>query len=180
VVKLLGLAEERNDVELADLIRLGMWTGARIEELCALKTDDVTGDHLDIQDAKTAAGARKVPIHSQLQPVVRRLLKGARGRTGDPFLIAGQHANMFGDRSGALGKRFGRLKTAVGYGEKHVFHSIRKTVATLLENAKVPEGVAADIIGHDKPTMTYGLYSGGASMKTKREAIEKLRYPLGG
>jgi integrase len=180
VVKLLGLAGDREDSELADLIQLGMWTGARIEELCALKADDVTGDHLDIQDAKTAAGVRKVPIHSQLQPVVRRLLKGAKGRTGDPFLIAGQHANMFGDRSGALGKRFGRLKTGAGYGERHVFHSIRKTVATLLENAGVPEGVAADIIGHDKPTMTYGLYSGGASMKTKREAIEKLRYPLGG
>jgi len=53
-------------------------------------------------------------------------------------------------------------------------------VATLLENAGVPEGVAADIIGHDKPTMTYGLYSGGASMKTKREAIEKLAYPVSG
>jgi hypothetical protein len=32
----------------------------------------------------------------------------------------------------------------------------------------------ADTIGHDKPTMTYGLYSGGASLKVKREAIEKL------
>jgi len=40
----------------------------------------------------------------------------------------------------------------------------------------VLENVATDIIGHDKPTMTYGLYSGGASLKTMREAIEKLRY----
>jgi hypothetical protein len=29
--------------------------------------------------------------------------------------------------------------------------------ATLLENVGIPEGVAADIIGHDKTTMTYGL-----------------------
>jgi hypothetical protein len=36
--------------------------------------------------------------------------------------------------------------------------------------------VSADIIGHDKDTMTYGLYSGGASLATKRDAIEKLRY----
>jgi integrase len=178
VVKLLGLAEDRKDPELADLIRLGMWTGARIEELCVLTVDDVKAlDHFDIQDAKTEAGVRKVPIHSKLKPIVQRLVKAAKSRQGDPFLIAGQQANKFGDRSGALGKRFGRLKTVAGYGTKHVFHSVRKTVATLLENAKVPEGVAADIIGHDKPTMTYGLYSGGASMKTKREAIEKLRYP---
>jgi hypothetical protein len=35
---------------------------------------------------------------------------------------------------------------------------------------------SADIIGHDKDTMTYGLYSGGASLEVKRNAIEKLRY----
>jgi len=52
-----------------------------------------------------------------------------------------------------------------------------KTVATLLENAGVPENVAADIIGHDKPTMTYGLYSGGASLEVKREALERIDYP---
>jgi hypothetical protein len=44
-----------------------------------------------------------------------------------------------------------------------------QTVASLRENAGVPEGAAADILGHDKPTMTYGPYSGGASLKVKRE-----------
>lgn len=58
-----------------------------------------------------------------------------------------------------------------------MFHSIRKTVSTLLENAGVPEGAAADIIGHEKKTMTYGLYSGGSSLAVKAEAIEKLEYP---
>lgn len=40
------------------------------------------------------------------------------------------------------------------------------------------ENVAADILGHDKPTMTYELYSGGATLETKRKAIEKLTYPI--
>ena len=41
----------------------------------------------------------------------------------------------------------------------------------------MPEGVTADIIGHEKQTMTYGLYSGGTSIKQRQEAIlefEKL------
>ncbi len=50
-------------------------------------------------------------------------------------------------------------------------------MATLLENAGVLEGVAADIIGHDKPTMTYGLYFGGATLEVKLGALEKLVYP---
>ena len=66
----------------------------------------------------------------------------------------------------------------MGFGPEQVFHSLRKTVATLLENAGCPEGVAADLIGHDKPTMTYGLYSGGASMRTRKKWLEKaVSYP---
>jgi len=47
----------------------------------------------------------------------------------------------------------------------------------MLENAGVSENVAADILGHEKPRITYGLYNGGASLETKREAIERLHYP---
>ena len=57
-----------------------------------------------------------------------------------------------------------------------VFHSLRKTVTTKLEQAGVPEGVAADIVGHEKQTITYGLYSGGTSMAQKMEAIAKISY----
>jgi hypothetical protein len=49
-------------------------------------------------------------------------------------------------------------------------------MATLLENAGDAEGVSADILGQGKPTMTNGLYSGGASLETKREALEKPAY----
>jgi integrase len=60
----------------------------------------------------------------------------------------------------------------------HVFHSIRKTVITVLENAGISEGVTADIVGHEKKTMTYGLYSDGASDKKKFEAIKKLTFKM--
>jgi hypothetical protein len=64
----------------------------------------------------------------------------------------------------------------MGFREARIFHSVRKTVATMLENAGAVGNVAADIIGHDKPTMTYGLLSGGNSLKVKQAAIEKLSY----
>ena len=47
----------------------------------------------------------------------------------------------------------------------------------MLENAGVAENVTADILGHEKPRVTYGLYSGGTSLATKAEAVAKLRYP---
>src|SRR5215469_10611045 len=121
-------------------------------------------DCIEIEDAKTSAGWRQVPIHSKLKKLIARLVKESK----DGYVLSGLTVNKYGDRSNAVGKRFGRLKTRLEFGSSHVFHSIRRTVATLLENAGVPENVSADILGHDKPTMTYGLYSGGASLATKR------------
>ena len=40
----------------------------------------------------------------------------------------------------------------------------------MCENAKIPEGVAADIAGHKKQTISYGLYSGGNDIAGMREA----------
>ena len=56
-----------------------------------------------------------------------------------------------------------------------VYHFIRNTVITKLEQADVSESVTADIVGHEKKTITYGLYSGGSSMAQKIEAIEKIK-----
>lgn len=174
VVSLLNAAVEKGDQELADLIRLGMYTGARIEELCALKVENCTEEVLSITDSKTDAGIRQVPVHSALGELIDRLM----GASQDGYLLSGLTFNKYGDRSNAIGKRFGRLKQSLGFSEKKVFHSIRKTVVTLLEDAGVSENLTADIVGHEKPRITYGLYSGGHSLAPMKEAIEKIRYPL--
>lgn len=68
--------------------------------------------------------------------------------------------------------------TKVGIGPQQVFHSLRKTVATQPENAGVPEGVAADVLGHEKKTMFFGLNSRGNSFERRKEAIERFSYPV--
>ncbi len=160
------------DPELAALIMLGAYTGARIEELCSLKVEQVSKDSFRIGDSKTAAGIREVPIHSKIASMVEELKKSS----DDGYLISGLSFNKYGDRSNAIGKRFGRLKDELGFGRSHTFHSFRATVVTQLENAGVSENLAADIVGHEKPRITYGLYSGGASLEVKRAAIEKIAY----
>ncbi len=172
VVNLLEAARERGDDQLADLIRLGMWTGCRIEELCALKVEQVKEDHFSVGEAKTEAGWRDVPIHRELAQTMARLIEDSK----DGYVLSGLTKNKYGDRSNAIGKRFGRLKMELGFGPQLVFHSIRKTVVTILENAGVAENVVADLVGHEKTTMTFGLYSGGLSLAVKREALDKLAY----
>ncbi len=97
----------------------------------------------------------------------------------DGYVLSGIPAgNKYGKRSPTMVSRFRRLKNSLGFDKRYVFHSIRKTVVTILENAGVAEGVVADIVGHKKPTLTFGLYSGGATLDTKRAALEKLAYPF--
>jgi integrase len=172
VLSLHGAAIKLGDAQLADLIHLAMYTGCRIEELCSLKVAQVKDDYFSISDAKTKAGWRDVPIHMELVGTIERLVANSR----DGRLLSGLSVNKYGDRSNAIGKRFGRLKTSMEFGPQFVFHSIRKTVVTILENAGVAENIVADIVGHEKPTMTYGLYSGGVSLSVKRGALEKLTY----
>ena len=76
--------------------------------------------------------------------------------------------------SNAVGKRFGRLKRATladGDSRQKCFHSIRKSVVTILEQSGVAEGVAADLVGHEKPNITYNVYSGGCSVGQLYDAI---------
>jgi integrase len=177
VVALLAKARERSDDELADVIDLGRWTGARIEELCILRVENVklgaVVPHFVITAGKTDAALRTVPIHSALMPTLARLI----GKRTTGWVLAKLTENKYGDRSNAIGKRFGRLRTDAGYGPQLVYHSVRKCVATLFKDASVPEATAADILGHDITTMSYGVYAGDVSLATKAEAIAKLHYP---
>jgi integrase len=169
-------AKANDDQPLADMIALGAYTGARINELANITVQDVTErGSIIIRVSKTEAGTnREVPIHPAIKGLVARLVKDAK----EGFIVPTNAENQYGNRGDVLGKRFGRLKKALGYTQgSEVFHSIRKTLITLLENAGVPEGAAADIVGHKKQTITYGLYSMGSSLDNKRDLLAKAVYP---
>lgn len=177
VVKLLHAAEAGEDPQLADLIRLGMWTGARLEEICSLKRSMVGDGFFEVEDAKTPAGWRKVPVHSKLAPTMARLVEASEA-AGDAYVLAGLSENKYGDRSNAIGKRFGRLKKEAEFGPQYVFHSIRHTVATMFKSLRVEEALAADILGHEHEKITFGRYaSDQARLETLEPIMEMLDYP---
>ena len=169
--KLLGACE---DDTLRDLITLGAYTGCRIEELCSLKLTDVYSDKVEIVDAKTEAGWRTIPIHPHIAQTAARLVDSST----DGYLLSGLTFNQYGDRSNAIGKRFGRLKASLGYGSDHVFHSLRKGFATQLENATIPVTVVARLMGHEIEGQTFGNYSDGLALQGLRDAINHVDWSL--
>lgn len=176
VARLLEAAKAKgNDQPLVDLISLAMWTGARIGELCALKVEDVglAAKVFEVVTSKTGAGIRTIPIHPALQDTLVRLCTDS----DDDYVLSGLPANHYGERRGAIGQRFGTLKTALGFGKTHRFHSIRKTVITELMRADVRTETVRDIVGHEQRGVTAKDYYGGATLEMKQEAIAKLIYP---
>jgi integrase len=133
-----------NDPALQSFIKLGAHSGARIEEICSLPLAKVANDHLSVEDAKSEAGWREIPIHRDIKKLVLAL--SSQGLDG--FVLSGLSENKYGDRSNARGKRFGRLKAKLGYGRDYVFHSFRKSIARQLEEAGVPENISARLVGH--------------------------------
>jgi integrase len=159
-----------HDYSLTDLMTLAAYTGCRIEELCSLKLENVSEDRFEIINAKTEAGWRTIPIHSHISQTVARLVD----TSSNEYLLSDLTFNKYGDRSNAIGKRFGRLKGSLGYGKDYVFHSFRKGFATQLENANVQKTVVARLMGHEIEGQTFGNYSDGLAFKGLREAISHL------
>ncbi|MDI2410860.1 site-specific integrase [Pseudomonas aeruginosa] len=159
---------------LADIILLGLYTGARIEEICQLRKENIIKidkiSCIDITDSKTAAGIRTVPIHPIIKETIDRLVKDST----DDFLIKSNSRSKYGIRSDPFVKSFGRLKTSLGFGQDRVFHSIRKTVITQLYRANVPATLIAELVGHETGTVTFDVYSQGASTTQKMKAISKI------
>jgi integrase len=78
---------------------------------------------------------------------------------------------------GSISNRFTEFKTKLGFGEEKDFHSFRRTFITMMENLEAPENVVADIVGHKKATISYGVYSGGTKLPLMEKFLFQLEYP---
>ena len=72
----------RYGTALADLMRLGLLTGARLNELCELSVEDVleAEQAIRIREGKTENARRVIPVHTLVWPLLLRRLRA--GRTG--------------------------------------------------------------------------------------------------
>lgn len=167
----------KNRQPLLDAIRIGSHTGMRIEEICKLEINrDLIDDEgvysFSLDDGKNESAIRNIPVHPDILPVVKRMIEESK----DGFLMPSPGGNKYDIRSDYLSKAFGRLKTANGFGPQYVFHSFRGTVITQLQRKHVPPLTIVSIVGHESGTVTFDIYSAGASAEQKFEAIKNITY----
>ena len=111
-----------------------------------------------------------------IEPLVERLLDSSK----DDYLIKGIKSGGYDKkRSWNFQKKLGRLRKRIGIPEGVVFHTLRNTFATRMENLGIPRNHISQLIGHEDGNMALDVYSGGLAIEPLRESINKLTYGSG-
>lgn len=160
---------------------VGLYSGMRLNEICQLEKHDIKERdsvyYFDVnaegrKRLKNAESARYIPIHSAL------LEMGFLD-----FVSAQIEGNLWGLTPSSRGyysdkpsKAFGKTLEVIDLKrDKLSFKSFRRTFASLLQNACVPEELAASLMGHTFHSMSYGRYSRGFdNLKLLKEGIDKV------
>lgn len=157
--------------DLPDLSRFMMATGVRIGEALAVYWDDidfeagtVAVDYTVIRvkevglvrkSTKTEAGERTLPLPRWALDMLKRRRTSTHYPNGPVF-----PSSVGGLRDPSNTRR--DLRKARG-GEEFAWvtsHVFRKTAATILDEAGLSARLAADMLGHSRPSMTQDVYFG--------------------
>lgn len=138
---------------------LGLFTGARLEELAQLQVGDVR--HLDSKSfiaihardeshhVKNEASWRLVPLHSVLISAGFVEYAEQARKAGDVRLFPALKPDCYGKVSFGFSKWFGRYMDRCGLTDPNLdFHCFRSTFKDLCRLARVPEDVHDALTGH--------------------------------
>ncbi len=173
------LVGKRYGPAINDLLPLGLMTGARLDELCELRTEDVDQQQctVQIQRGKTRAAKRVIPVHPLVWPIIIRRTEGA---VDDELFPELPPQGPDQKKSWYTSKRFTVFRRRVlGQDDTVDFHSLRRNFATYLDRAQgitqaVHPGIIAELMGHEKGSLALSLYSGGYLVDQLRKAIDTL------
>ncbi len=165
---------------------LGIFSGARVGELCQLGPDDIETidgvpsllitDVGDEKTVKTEAARRTVPVHSELIRLgfldYAKAIKALKSKSLWPALRLAptKPSNYFS-------AWFKTIRAVEGGKELPDFHSFRHTVRSKLASAGVSEPMIDVLIGHEVTGSEGSKVYTERTPEDFRRAIERINYP---
>lgn len=166
---------------LREVMALGLFTGARIDEICSLRQGDIRLEpeaaYIAIRQSKTRAGVRTLAVaHPVPLDVIKQRCNTTMPATSQlfPELKGGGYDKKL---SWHVGQAFRYHRNGRGLDGTTDFHSLRRTFVTRLENLGVDQVHIARYVGHSLPTLAFKLYSGGATEHTQRATAAAVAFP---
>lgn len=169
-------------------ILLGLYTGMRIGELCALQfgdidferkcvyvnktlqrtydpTKDINPSEIKITSAKTESSNREIPLTEEMMKILRELYKDNKNE----YVLTG---TTKWTEPRTFRRTYQTFMKKIGI-EPLKFHSLRHTFASInIENGSDIKTIS-EILGHSDIDVTLKVYT-HTSQKAKRKAIEKF------
>lgn len=178
--------KDRFKQQIADALRISCLSGMRQAEVLTLWVEEVHDGVFDIQQGKTEAAARKVPIHPDLQEIIKRRMEGKKPKDWlfhelaeerNPGDIFGKRFNNYRKKLGVDDKRPEKRRSLVN------FHSARRWFITQARHAGHPKETVKDVVGHvtdKKKDITFGVYTPGASETQMKDCVGAVVLPQDG
>ena len=136
---------------------LGLYTGARITELCQLRIDDFSekdGCWMmrlavtdEAQSLKAAASWREIPLPAELLELGLLQYRADIQALGQEWLFPAVNKSAQNNAGGGLSSWFSKMKIAEGFRKEVVFHSLRGTLNTQLARKGIPLEMRCKFIG---------------------------------
>ena len=170
---------------------LALATGARLEELCQLRVNDIVlhpihgvlmriSDQGEGQRIKTTSSRRTVPLHPELFESGFMEYVEEVEEAGPQWLFPDLEPDHDGRRSGNFSKWFGRyLRNERGCRVKDrsvVFHSFRHSFKSLCREAEISEEVHDALTGHASTSV--GRSYGQVPLPALVKAVRKIEFPV--
>jgi len=162
---------------------LGLYTGARLNELCQLHTTDVReiadvwvidiNDDDEQKSIKTKDSRRVVPIHPEL--IRLNFLKYVHQLK--PGRVFPNLEFKYGKFSSDYTKRFGTVRRRAKI-QDNDFYSFRHLFSAELEKLEIAEHLVASLLGHQHPQITFGRYGEPKHVQRLADIITQLAFPL--
>lgn len=153
----------KDKYKVADLILFLCYTGLRADELLNIKPKNVNLKlgYIEIENSKTNAGLRQVPISEKILPIVRKRLDFK-----NEFLFLRKDKEIFSYDTLDDHFRYTCKELNLSY---HTLHDCRHTFATLLSDANVDREAIIKMIGHSNYKTTSKTYIHKSIEKLKNE-----------
>jgi integrase len=166
---------------------LGLFTGARIEELASLKASQIKQENgvwiFDILNGKNSNSIRKIPIHDQiLQSGFFKYVESVKEENGQLFPKIKPTINGYSKNSS---RRFGQYLELIGMkSDRKVFHSFRSTFINRMTYSNIHPAILMGIVGHyeqskiDFSGAHFTNYQKKKPVEVLKSSIDRLSYEL--
>ena len=171
---------------------LGLYTGARLNELCKLRVADIRSEegrqYIDINTdkhddrsvdpgVKTSASSRRVPVHDDLNRFGFSAFVDTRRRAGCEQLFPELKPDAYGKLSDGFGKHFARFLKSIGIKRVKIdFHSFRHTWTDACRNSRMSLEVIYALKGEALQGTLARYGHGKTDIEILDEGMQKLHF----